>query len=78
MGIANCRISSEEKNVANISKKLKEGFGFVAEHATVPHIAGLGGVARALLSNWFQALSFVSTILNAKGLKSRPIKCLAR
>ena len=38
-------------NVADISKKLKEGFGFVAEHATVPHIAGLGGVARALLSN---------------------------
>jgi hypothetical protein len=37
--------------IADISKKLKESLGFVAEHATIPHIAGLGGVARALLSN---------------------------
>ena len=37
--------------VADISKKLKEFVVFSAEHATVSHISGLGGVARALLSN---------------------------
>jgi len=37
--------------IADISKKLKGGLGFVAEHATIPHIACLGGVARALVSN---------------------------
>jgi len=37
--------------IGDVLKKLKAGVGFVAEHATIPHIAGLGGVARALLSN---------------------------
>ena len=34
-----------------IYRKLKSLPAFAAEHATVPYIAGLGGVARALLSN---------------------------
>ena len=35
-----------------LGKKFRSLLGFTAEHATVPHIAGLGGVARALLSSF--------------------------
>jgi len=35
-----------------LGKKFKSVLGFAAEHATVPHIAGLGGVARAILSSF--------------------------
>ena len=35
-----------------LGKKFKSLLGFTAEHATVPHIAGLGGVARAILSSF--------------------------
>ena len=35
-----------------LGKKFKSLIGFTAEHATVPHIAGLGGVARAVLSSF--------------------------
>ena len=36
----------------DVIKKLKALPSFTADHAAVPHIAGLGGVARALLSNF--------------------------
>jgi hypothetical protein len=38
--------------INDIVKKLKAIPLFAAEHASVPHIAGLGGVARALISNF--------------------------
>ena len=35
-----------------LGKKFRSLLGFTAEHATVPHIAGLSGVARAVLSSF--------------------------
>jgi hypothetical protein len=35
-----------------LGKKFRSLLGFTAEHATIPHIAGLGGVARAVLSSF--------------------------
>ena len=59
-------------------KKLKESLGFVAEHATIPHIAGLGGVARALLSNLVANTIVCIDDSNAKGLTYPSMKSWAQ
>ena len=56
---ANTRDLYEQNNVptltekfGDISKKIRKLPLFAAEHANVPYVSGLGGVARALLSNF--------------------------
>ena len=44
-------IAGHKAKELDLWKRFKSAIGFAAEHATVPHIAGLGGVARAVLAS---------------------------
>lgn len=44
------KIAGYQRRELALWKRVKSTIGFAAEHATVPHIAGLGGIARAILA----------------------------